>query len=66
MEKPPTRYCHGRKGHRVCGFTWAEKNDWKYFMSDGERLTKEAYEAIMKKMRETPISGTSEIDGPNL
>lgn len=55
---PMHRYCHGADGgdgQAGCTFDWPDEDDWKYFLVEGKRLSKEDFAAHMNMIRSTPI-----------
>ncbi len=52
------RHCHGIRGQGGCGFSWPDMDDWKYSLHEGKGFaTREEYEALMAKIRSTPVVG---------
>ena len=57
---PLRRYCHGNDagdGAEGCRFSWPQNEDWRYFTFEGEKLTREAFEARMEELRRMSIKG---------
>jgi hypothetical protein len=53
-----TRHCSGGSDtNSRCGFSFPEKDDWKWFLVDGKKVGKDGYEAAIKKMRDIPAFG---------
>jgi hypothetical protein len=54
---PVLRFCHGNDagdGRAGCRFSFHERDDWKYFTCNGEKIQSPAqYDAIMEKIRST-------------
>jgi len=54
------RYCHGNDagdGIAGCGFNWHDKDDWKYFLVDGKKLTQAEFEVIEQRIRGISVEG---------
>jgi len=56
------RYCHGNDagdGVAGCIFDWPDKDDWKYFLVAGVKLTAKDYAASEAKIRSMIVEGCS-------
>lgn len=52
------RYCHGNDagdGALGCKFNWPQKDDWRYFTVEGQKLDREAFEAKMKEIQRISV-----------
>ncbi len=55
---PMHRSCKGNRngtGREGCTFQWDNHEDWKYFHHKGQFLAKAEYNAVMEKLRNTPL-----------
>jgi hypothetical protein len=54
------RNCHGDDaddGVDGCKFNWPDEDDWKYFLVEGRKLTRQEHEAIRAKIRGMSVEG---------
>ena len=57
---PMHRYCHGNdagNGKAGCQFNWPEADDWKYFLVNCIKLSKEGHNAFREKLRRISVEG---------
>jgi hypothetical protein len=65
---PMVRHCHGRNGPLGCEFSWPEAEDWRYMIVDGAKLDVHEFEAVMARVRRTPVAVTpiGKVDLPGI
>lgn len=57
---PMHRYCHGNDaGDSIvgCTFNWPDKDDWRYFLVDGKKVSAEEWAAVEAKIRGISVEG---------
>ena len=57
-EAPMHRRCHGVD----CDFNWPEKDDWRHFLVDGVKLTRDQYDAVQARIRRISVEGRPHPD----
>ena len=57
---PMHRLCHGNDagdGRSGCNFGWWDRDDWKFFLVEGKRLTQPKYAALEAEIRKIAVVG---------